>query len=146
MKNLHRFTAAALIAVLFLSLLSASALAAPDFQEITGLSRVQSKLSRGVRIVKVSYRSYSFSPRAAQFDTASASAIQRIWSAVRKIRISGTAYGGAPTCVGSSLTFTLSDGSTCEIFFTGNFYEYGSTTYQLVHMDDYYSVINACCR
>ena len=135
-----------LVTVCLLSLAGACfAAAAPDFQEVTRLNDMQAKKQRGYRITKIEYQSYAYSMSPPHFETYNSQDIDRIWKAIRKIR---TAYetSAGPTCVGSEIKFTFSDGTEYEIFFGSRNYHFNDRYYALYNAEDYWDLITYYSR
>ena len=113
----------------------------PDFQEVTRLNDMQSKIQRGYKIAKIEYEVFSNGWNPPHFVTTNSQVINQIWTAIRKIRIKGN---GALFVTDSycEIRFTFSDGMEYEIFFTRRQANINNNIYSLNNDSEFWAIID----
>ena len=111
---------------------------AEDFQSMTGLDVLQSKLKEGISIEKVYFTNgYGFST--SEFTTDDPEEISRLWTALNQITVSGRVEESITDWY-PTIVFYLSDGTQAIVSFEANWLCIGADNYEIENADEFWEL------
>ena len=126
------------VIMLSVMLMMSTALAEEDFQSMTGLDVMQSKLDDGITIEKVYFTNgYGFST--SEFTTDDPADISLLWTALNKITVRGRVEESITDWY-PTILFYLSDGTQVIVSFEANWLCIGADNYEIENAEEFWDL------